>query len=160
MATFPCRDSRTVASAGGTRQGALSGRDVKARASTSFFAHPSDKRLRPTTLKGSNSGLGPEACAAEFGGMQPRGNDAVDDSNAQIAVIRGRVANGSSPPVRAGLRESRCAALEPSARDGQRGFSHRGSSRHKPSYSSPIPLYTRTPTFFQLSKRPTSNYSS
>src|SRR5208337_2062971 len=57
VATFSCRDSRTVASAGGTRQRALSGRDVIARASTSFFAHPSDKRLRPTTLSGSNPGL-------------------------------------------------------------------------------------------------------
>ena len=50
-------------------EGFLSGRDVIARASTSFFAHPSDNRLRPTTLNGSNSCLGPEACAAEFGSL-------------------------------------------------------------------------------------------
>jgi hypothetical protein len=69
VATFSCRDSRTVASAGGTRQGALSGHGVIARASTSFFAHPSDNRLRPTTLNGSSSGLGSEACSAEFGSL-------------------------------------------------------------------------------------------
>src|SRR5271168_199359 len=38
--TLSCRDSRTVASDGGTRQDALSGHGVIARASTSFFAHP------------------------------------------------------------------------------------------------------------------------
>jgi len=34
----------------------------------------------------------------------------------------------------------------------------RGSSRHKPPYSSPIPLYARTLTYVQLRKRSTSNY--
>src|SRR5271157_2927502 len=34
-----------------------------------FLCAPSDNRLGPTTLNGSNSGLGPEACAAEFGSL-------------------------------------------------------------------------------------------